>query len=179
VRGAAGKDAALRERLLAAIRVGALAGVTILVIGMAGQVTGWLLVTSTLGPTAYFLFVHRRHRWSSMRNAVTGHSVGLGAGLAGLWLTGNWHVGGAFYPRGLPIAFAVAIAVALTLIILTAVGIHHPPAASTTVLVAVGLAAPGRPLAGLVLGLVALFVLALALNAAVPAPAAWEREMSR
>jgi hypothetical protein len=58
---------------------------------------------------------------------------------------------------------AAALAVALTVASLEIIGTHHAPAAATSLLIATGLARPGRPLYGLLLGLVIVLVLAPAL----------------
>jgi hypothetical protein len=48
---------------------------------------------------------------------------------------------------------AAAVAAGGTVLVLEVLGSHHAPAAATALLVATGLAKPGAPLTGLVLGL--------------------------
>lgn len=159
------------KRLLAALRIALLAALALLLIGLADHFTTWPLLTSTLGPTAYFFFSHPREEWSSVRNASIGHAFAIGAGLAGLWITASWRTAPVFLfqTTTLPHVFAVTIAIAVTLFVLNAIKVHHAPAAATSVLVASGLAEPGKLLAGLTLGLAALFLLQMVLNR-IPAP---------
>lgn len=158
-------------KLLSAVRMAVLAGGALCLVGLAGTWVGIPLLTATLGPTAYFFFVRPGRRWDTLRGAAVGHAVGIVAGLVGLLATGRWHIETAylFHANTVSEAFAVAIALAVTLLVLHLLKDHHPPAASTTVLVASGLAGPGRLLIGLVLGLAALFMLQLVLNE-VPGP---------
>lgn len=161
----------MTAKLVTALRMAILAGGALCLVGLAGAFVQLPLLTATLGPTAYFFFVKPGPRWSALREAAVGHGVGIGAGLIGLVAGRGWHIETAYLFRAntIPEAFAVAIALAVTLLVLHLTGAHHPPAASTTVLVASGLAGPGPLLIGLVLGLAALFLLQLALNE-VPGP---------
>lgn len=158
--------ASVTARLVTGLRMAVLAGGALCLIGVAGTFAGIPMLTATLGPTAYLLFVQPGPRWDRLRGAAVGHAVAIVAGLAGLAAAGRWHIESAYLFRANTIseAFAVAIALAITLLVLHLLRAHHPPAASTTVLVASGLAGPGRLLLGLVLGLAALFLLQLALN---------------
>jgi hypothetical protein len=161
----------MKIELATALRMAVLAGGALVLIGLAGVLVRLPLLTSTLGPTAYFFFVKPGPRWPALRTASMAHTVGIGAGLLALVATGTWHVERSFlfHSGTVSQAFAAAIALAITLLVLHLIRAHHPPAASTTILVASGLAGPGRLLEGLVLGLAALFLLELALNE-VPAP---------
>lgn len=161
----------MKEKLLAAVRLSVLAGGALCLVGLAGSWVGLPLLTATLGPTAYFFFVTPGPRWDTLRGAAVGHGVGVVAGLVGLLATGRWHIETAylFHTNTVSEAFAVAIALAVTLLVLHVLKAHHPPAASTTILVASGLAGPGPLLVGLVLGIAALFMLQLVLNE-VPGP---------
>lgn len=164
------------KQLLAALRIAVLAAIALLLIGLADHFTTWPALTATLGPTAYFFFAHPGEEWSSVRNASIGHSVAIAAGLLGLWMAGSWHTAPVFLFQAstLPHVFAVTIAIAITLFVLNAIKVHHAPAAATAILVASGLAEPGKLLGGLTLGLAALFLLQLGLNQ-VPAPKLAER----
>ena len=159
------------KRLGASLRIALLSGVAVLLIGLADHFSSWPMLTSTLGPTAYLLFIHPGQKMSSLRNAAAGHGIGIAAGAAGLWLTGSWRISNAFlfHASSLPHVFAAAIAVSLTLFVMHALRVDHAPAGATALLVATGLAGPGQLMAGLALGLIALFLLQLALNR-IPAP---------
>lgn len=152
-------------------RLGVLGVASIGVIGAADHFLPLVLLTATLGPTAYLLLAHPEHETARLRNAVIGHLTGVGAGLAALAMFGLWRIQQRPHllttdPQRLA---AVAVAVGLTLLVLELASSHHAPAAATTILVASGLAGPGRPLVGLVLGVAGLLVV-LAVLARVPVP---------
>lgn len=149
------------RRLLQGIEVAALGGSCILLIGLADHFTSWPMLTSTLGPTAYLLLAHPDQEASRFRNAAAGHGTAIAAGLGGLCLTGSWSVASSFLYQSATLrhVLAAAIAVAITLFVLGASDLHHAPAGSTAVFVATGLAGPGKLLAGLAMGLIALFIL--------------------
>ena len=154
-------------RLLAGLRIGLLGALLVGAVGVAGHLAGdtvlggtWL--TAALGPTAYVMLAHPRDVQSRMRNGVIGHVVALAAGLFSLAVFRLWDAPSTAetHRETIPQVGAQAVALALTLVLLTFAGAHHAPAAATALLVASGIAAPGMPLVGLVVGLV--IVLALA-----------------
>ena len=137
----------LRYLLLTAALVGA--------VGIAGRYLAWPLLTSTVGPTAYIFAAHPRSEAARFRNALVGHGVAIVCGLGALAAFGLVR-----YPSisetGSPSATQVAAAVlgtGLTVFLLELAGSHHAPAAATALLITTGLAKPGAPLIGLVLGL--------------------------
>lgn len=157
----------MTRRLLLGLRFALLAGVLVAAVGIAGHVTarspvGGTWLTTTLGPTAYVLIAHPRSAASRARSGLLGHGTGILAGLAALAVFGLWRAPSIAetHAETLPQAGAQAVAVALTLLVLTLLDAHHAPAAATTLLVSSGIAAPGKPIIGLVIGLV--IVLALA-----------------
>lgn len=154
------------SRLVTGLRMAVLAGGSLCLVGLAGTFAGIPMLTSTLGPTAYLFFAQPGPRWDRLRGAAEGHAVGIVAGLIGFAAAGRWHIETAylFHANTVSEAFAVAIGLAITLLVLHLLRAHHPPAAASAVLVASGLAGPGRLLIGLVLGLAALFLLQLVLN---------------
>lgn len=130
-------------------------------VGLAGRFLAWPLLTSTVGPTAYVFAAHPRAEVSRFRNALIGHGVAIGAGLGALTAFGLRHhpsvtaAGGPSYRQ----VAAAAVAVGVTLLVLEVARSHHAPAAATALLITTGLAMPGRPLGGLVLGLAIVIVL--------------------
>lgn len=147
---------------MGALRLLVVASAVITAVGVVGWSSGWPVLTSTLGPTAYLILAHPRSESARIRNALVGHSCAIGAGLAALAVFGLWT-----HPSvtveghaSLQQAAAAGVAVGLTLLSLHLTGAHHAPAAATAVLVATGLARPGRPLVGLAVGLVLVIVLA-------------------
>ncbi len=55
---------------------------------LAGRFLAWPLLTSTIGPTAYVFAAHPNSEAARFRNALAGHSVALGCGLAALTIYG-------------------------------------------------------------------------------------------
>lgn len=170
------RSAAIRElrvRLIVGARLLILSATTLGAVGIIGHLAGasergigtvWL--TATLGPTAYVLLAHPRSVSARSRNAILGHAAGIGTGLAALAVFGLWAAPSvaATGQETLSQVGAEALAVASTMLLLTLLDAHHAPAAATALLVASGIAAPGRALIGLVLGLILTVVLAAALG---------------
>ena len=162
------------RRLLLGLRYALLIGVLVAAVGIAGHLAGgsplggtWL--TTTLGPTAYVIVAHPRSATSRLRNGLIGHAAGIAAGLGALAAFGLWDSPSVAetHSESWPQVLAQAVALGVTLLILTVADAHHAPAGATTLLVASGIAAPGPALLGLVVGLV--IVLSLApLLAALP-----------
>ena len=149
-----------------ALRLAAAAGASLAVVGVIDRYGQWPLLTATLGPTAYMFAAHPDSITSRRRNAVIGHGVALAVGLAALAVFGLWHAPSAALTGHVSLAqaFATAAALCVTLVILEVADTHHAPAAATAVLVTTGLARPGRPLVGLVLGLIVLLILSPVLS---------------
>ena len=131
-------------------------------VGIGAAFTAWPLLTSTLGPTAYVFVAHPGQEAPRLRDAAVGHSVGLAVGLVALLAFGLWQAPAATAEEHLPLAQAgaAAAAVAATLMALELLRSHHAPAAATALLVATGLARPGRPLLGLIIGLAVVLAVA-------------------
>lgn len=129
--------------------------------GAVGHWLAWPLLVSSIGPTAYMFAAHPASENARFRNALVGHAVAVGVGLGALAAFGLWRhpsvstTGSPTFPQ----VAAAALAAGATVLILELVGTHHAPAAATALLVATGLAKPGPPLVGLVLGLAVVIVL--------------------
>lgn len=142
-------------RVEVAVRYLLLTGVVVGVVGAVGHWLAWPLITSTAGPTAYMFAAHPEAETSRFRNALIGHTVAVGAGLSSLVVFGLLHHA-SVSTTGAPTwaqAGAAAVAAGVTVAVLELFDSHHAPAAATALLVATGLAKPGTPLIGLVLGL--------------------------
>ncbi len=142
-------------RLVVAARYLAMTLVLVGAVGLAGHWLAWPLLTSTVGPTAYLFAAHPESEYSRLRNALIGHTVGLGAGFGALVAFGLLHQA-SVSTTGAPTwaqTAAAALSVGATVAVLEVLGTHHAPAAATALLVATGLAKPGAPLVGLVMGL--------------------------
>lgn len=153
------RTAARRQRELGRARVALrylrLTAALVAVVGLVGHWLSWPLVTSTVGPTAYMFAAHPESETARLRNAVIGHGVAVVVGLWALVGFGLLHQP-AVSATGAPTlrqTAAAATAAGVTVAALEVAGSHHAPAAATALLVATGLAKPGAPLAGLVLGL--------------------------
>ena len=145
----------MSARLTLGLRYLILTGVLVGAVGLAGRFLAWPLLTSTVGPTAYVFAAHPDSEAARFRNALTGHGVALGCGLAAFAVFGLTR-----YPSisttespSLRQVAAALVGVGFTVLLLELVGSHHAPAAATTLLITTGLAKPGAPLVGLVLGL--------------------------
>ena len=144
-----------QARLALAVRYLLFTGVLVGAVGTGGRYLAWPLLTSTVGPTAYVFAAHPQSEAARFRTAVVGHAVAIACGLGALAVFGLVR-----YPSisetGAPSWGQVAAAmtaVGLTVFLLELVGSHHAPSAATALLITTGLAKPGAPLIGLVLGL--------------------------
>ena len=160
----------MSRRLVLGVRFALLAGVLLAAVGFAGHASsalgaravGGTWLTTTLGPTAYVLLAHPHHVTSRLRNGLLGHTTAILAGLAALAVFGLWSAPSIAetHRESLPQVGAQAVAVALTLLVLTLADAHHAPSGATALLVSSGIARPGPELISLIIGLV--IVLAVA-----------------
>lgn len=160
----------LVRRLVLGGRLLILGAIVITAVGLADRLLTWPLLTATVGPTTYQLLAHPGEKAARLRNAFVGHTAAVGIALATLAAFGLWHETSAAKVGHVdgPQVAATALAVGITLLALEVLDAHHAPAAATAVLITTGLARPGRPLEGLVLGLAIVLVLAPLLTAAAP-----------
>ncbi|HEV2150041.1 MAG TPA: HPP family protein [Longimicrobiaceae bacterium] len=108
--------------------------------GGAGLATGNVWLFPSLGPTAVAQAHSPGDRSNSLRSVVLGHLLGLAAGHAGVFLAGAAVdppvlAGGQL--TGARVLAAI-LAVVLTALSQIALRASHPPAAATTLLVALG-----------------------------------------
>ncbi|MFR0357324.1 HPP family protein [Streptomyces sediminimaris] len=152
----------LRPRLLAGLRLFVLSGALLATVGGIGRWIGWVALTTTVGPTAYMLLAQPQSEAGRLRAALLGHASATAAGLACLAAFGLWShpsIAQQKHDTARQIG-AQAVAVGLTLLLLHLLGAHHPPAAATALLITSGIARPGPPLYGMLVGLA--LVLAIA-----------------
>ncbi|MCQ4080940.1 HPP family protein [Streptomyces sp. RB6PN25] len=167
---------ALSTRLLVGGRLLILSAGLLAAAGMIGHIIGLILLTTTVGPTGYLLLAHPDTEAAQVRCAALGHLAATVCGLAclaafGLWSRPSIAQQGA---DSLPQIGAQALAVGLTLLALVALNADHPPAAATALMITSGIARPGPPLYGMLIGLAIVITTAAAL-AKVP----WLRERTR
>lgn len=124
---------------------GALAtGGILLVVGLLGLVADQPWLFPSLGPTA-FLQVQTPYRpASSFYNTVVGHSVGLAAGFFAVLVLGAGDASSVMATHHLTAVrmWAAVLAMTLTMLVSLLLKAPHPPAAATTLLVALGGFAP-------------------------------------
>lgn len=148
-----------RVRTRVAIRLLVMAVLLLGVIGLAGHFLKLTLLASSLGPTAYVLLAHPHSVTARLRNGVIGHAAAVAWGLACLAVLGLWHHPSVVQQGHASLAqvAASALATGLTLATLEVLNAHHAPAAATALLITSGIAHPGPPLYGLLIGLAAVF----------------------
>jgi len=142
-------------RLALGVRYLLLTGVLVAAVGIAGRYLAWPLLTSTIGPTAYVFAAHPRSEAARFRNALVGHAVAVACGLFALTVFGLLRhpsvsdTGSASLSQ----VGAAVLGTGFTVLFLELAGSHHAPSAATALLITTGLAKPGTPLIGLVLGI--------------------------
>jgi hypothetical protein len=104
---------------------------------LAGQ-QPWLV--PSLGPSAYLMAENPAHPTARFYNTVVGHLVGLLAGFAAVAALNAWQAPAVLTDKELvPVrALAAVLAMFLTMMIAPVLNASHPPAAATTLLVALG-----------------------------------------
>jgi hypothetical protein len=130
----------------------------ILLVGAIGVLVGrpWLL--PSLGPTAAIIALTPAHPTARGWNTIAGHVIGVLAGFAGIFLAGAatapsvLQTGELTWPR----VVAATIAMILTVLGYTLARASHPPAAATTLLVALGGIATADKAVALLAGVVVL-----------------------
>ncbi|HEY8439095.1 MAG TPA: HPP family protein [Candidatus Limnocylindrales bacterium] len=136
------------------------AALLILLVGLLGVVLGkpWLL--PSLGPSAVLVAISPAHPHARAWNTLIGHLVGIGAGFAGIVLAGAANAPSPLIEGELPLSRVIAatIAIALTLAVSALVRATHPPAAATTLLVALGAVATADKALNLFAGVVVIAV---------------------
>lgn len=114
--------------------------VTIAVLALLALVSRNPFVFPSLGPTAYLLFFSPLAKTSSPRNTILGHAVGLICGYGAFVITGAGAIPfgvhpGIFWPRIL----AAALSLSVTGAVMVLLGVSHPPAGATTLIVSLGI----------------------------------------
>jgi len=130
-------------------------------------------VFPSLGPTAYLMFFSPLTEASSPRNTILGHAIGLICGYAAFVATGA-----ATLPYGMhsgivwPRILAAALSLSATGALMVLLGISHPPAGATTLIVSLGIISRARELVIIEAAVFLLVVQALVINrfAGLPYP---------
>lgn len=138
------------------------AALSVLVLGLSGLLTGMPWLFASLGPTIAIQAATPRQPIARPWNVVVGHGVAVVAALVSLYVTGAIHAPPFAVHQPLVIArvLAAALAVGLGLMLEFWLKANHPPAASTALLIALGIILPTpRGLAIVVLGIVLVAIL--------------------
>jgi CBS domain-containing membrane protein len=102
-------------------------------------------VFPSLGPTAYLFFFSPLGESSSPRNAILGHAVAILCGFGAFYVTGltSFHNG---FPSHVvwPRVLAAALSLSTTGSAMVLLGINHPPAGATTLIISLGIVAEPR-----------------------------------
>jgi hypothetical protein len=115
-------------------------GLLVLAVGLIGVLAGQPWLVPSLGPTAHLQAQVPAHPETRPYNTVVGHLTGLVAGFLSVFVCGAMNAPTVLTDHRLVLAraLAAALAIALTLAVGLALHASHPPAAATTLLVALG-----------------------------------------
>ena len=137
-------------------------------------------VFPSLGPTAYLLFFSPLAKTCSPRNTIFGHAIGIICGYGAFVVTGAGALPfgvhpGIFWPRIL----AAALSLSATGALMVLLGVSHPPAGATTLIISLGIISKPRELVIIEVAVFLLVAQALVINrlAGLPYPL-WKVEPS-
>ncbi len=133
--------------------------VSVGIIALAAYWARQPLVFPSLGPTAFLVFDRPRARSAAPRNILLGHLLGAGAGYLSLVVFGLLDarpaLGGQITSARVA---AIAVSMGLTAGAMVVLGVPHPPAMSTALLLSLGVFTRPEQILFLMLGVVALVV---------------------
>ncbi len=116
------------------------AGVLMLVVGLTAYFTSQPFLYPSLGPTAFLQAELPFHRSSRFRDTTLGHTIGVAAGLASVFVldaTGEPRLGSGSYMSPLRVG-AAALTMTLVIVLEIVFKVSNPPSASTGLLFALG-----------------------------------------
>ena len=136
-------------------------GILIFVIGVIGLIAGQPWLFPSLGPTAYLQVENPGLKSAHFYNVIVGHYVGIVSGLIGIAIFGLWKTPSVLTSHHLLPAWvgAAAIAIFLTIIINMFLRASHPPAAATTLLVALGAFITPTQILALIIGVLLIAII--------------------
>jgi CBS domain-containing membrane protein len=147
--------------------------ITIGVLALLALLSRNPFVFPSLGPTAYLLFFSPLARTCSPRNTIFGHALGIICGYGAFVVTGAGALPfgvhpGIFWPRIL----AAALSLSATGAFMVLLGVSHPPAGATTLIISLGIISKPRELVIIEVAVFLLVAQALVINrlAGVPYP---------
>lgn len=127
------------QRALGAGSSSLLAAGLVAVVGLTAYFAGQPWLFPSLGPTAYLLAAYPDLPSSRTYNCVVGHLAGLASGFAAVAIFNAWQSPIVpLHDVTLPRLGAATVAIGLTVFVNHVLRSGHPPAAATTLLVALG-----------------------------------------
>ncbi|MGH9716174.1 MAG: HPP family protein, partial [Candidatus Acidiferrales bacterium] len=139
--------------------------VTIGLLALLALLSGNPFVFPSLGPTAYLLFFSPLAKTCSPRNTIFGHAIGIMCGYGAYVVTGAGALPfgihpGIFWPRIL----AAALSLSATGALMVLLGVSHPPAGATTLIISLGIISKPRELVIIEVAVFLLVAQALVIN---------------
>jgi CBS domain-containing membrane protein len=128
------------QRLVRSLYVFVNGFVTIGLLALLALLSRNPFVFPSLGPTAYLLFFSPLAKTCSPRNTIFGHAIGIICGYGAFVVTGAGALPfgvhpGIFWPRIL----AAALSLSATGALMVLLGVSHPPAGATTLIISLGI----------------------------------------
>lgn len=137
--------------------------ISIGILAFAAYISKTVFIFPSLGPTAFLFFYRPMEPAASPRNAICGHALGILCGYAALLLFGlstTPAAEGFTFDR----VFCAGLALASTCAFMVLFKVIHPPAASTTLIVALGVVTQPFELVVLELAVIALTIQGIVIN---------------
>ncbi|MDP9458115.1 MAG: HPP family protein [Actinomycetota bacterium] len=139
--------------------------ISIVIMAFAAYLTDAPFIFPALGPTIFLIFSRPMSPSASPRNIVLGHLFGCLCGWGSLAISGLLGEESVLTAGvGLPRILAVGLSLSLTSGFLVLFDLDHPPAASTTLIVSLGLMSSPAELAVLMLAVAFITVQAVMMN---------------
>jgi len=141
--------------------------ISMAIMAFAASFSHTVFIFPSLGPTAFLFFYRPMEPAASPRNAICGHAVGILCGYGALVLFGlNQNPSANLEGVALARIFCAGLALAATCAFMVLLNVIHPPAASTTLIVALGIVTQPLDLLSLELAVVALTAQGILINRA-------------
>jgi CBS domain-containing membrane protein len=138
---------------------------TIGLLALVAMISGTPLVFPSLGPTAFMLFHEPSQPAARPLTTICGHAIGILCGFGALWLTGLADNPPTMVEHvNLPRVICAALALGTTGTAMLLLGVWHPPAGATTLIVSLGFITRPHHLLVVELAVVALVVMAGVIN---------------
>jgi len=139
--------------------------ISIVLMSILALITHSSFIFPSLGPTVFLFFYAPTSPAASPRNTICAHALGIVMGYFSLWITGLTTAGpmlhgGVTWPR----VIAVGLSLCLTTGFMVLFDLPHPPAASTTLIVSMGVLSQPRELIVIMVAVIIITLQAIAIN---------------